>query len=120
MKFTPFAFLFIAVLGCSLVKPSPPSPEKIRAALDKVIKKENPKASYSITSTDVHDSGKLITIQLAFENFEYVSITGKGEIRPSGKASATINYTDKGKWILETIQVKEPEVDFIRCDLEIE
>ena len=107
------ALLSIAVLcgiliSCSWTKPSPPSPEKIRATLDKVIKKDNPDASFSITSADVHSTGTLVSVKISFERFKFKAGDGKDRDFYAGKGTATFDLKD-GKWILTTLQTSEPE-----------
>lgn len=113
------AVLCMALAGCSQTQPSPPAPEKVRAALDKVIKKDNPDASYSITSTDVHASGTLVSVKVSFENFKFKGEDGKDRDFPSGKATASIDHKD-GKWVLDTFQTSEPEIVLLLPRLPVE
>jgi len=118
------AFLSIIILcavliGCSSTKPSPPSPEKIRATLDKVIKKDNPDASYSITSADVHSTGTLVSVKISFEKFKFKAGDGKERDFYAGKATATFDLKD-GKWMLTTLQTSEPENVLLLPDIPVE
>ncbi|HKP70208.1 MAG TPA: hypothetical protein VJV05_13055 [Pyrinomonadaceae bacterium] len=109
------SFLF----GCSLSKPQPPEPGKIRAALDKVIKRDNPEAAYSITSSDLHSTGTLISVKISFEKFKFKAGDGKDRDFPTGKATATFDLK-KGKWILDSLQTSEPENVLLFPELPVE
>lgn len=117
--FAALAILIIALMGCSLMKPSLPPQGALRATLDKVIKKDSPEATYSITSTDVHSSQKLIIVKLSFENVKVKDKDGKERGLSSGKASASFDYKD-GKWILSSFQTSEPEIVLLFPDLLVE
>lgn len=116
---TALAILCVALAGCSLMKPSLPPPEKLRATLDKVIKKDSPDATYSITSSDVHSSQKLIIVKISFENFAFRGEDGKERDFSSGKATASFDYKD-GKWIFSSLQTSEPETVLLFPDLPVE
>lgn len=106
--FAALAFLCLLLVGCSMSKLPPPSPEEVRATLDKVIKKDNPDASYSITSTDVHSTGTLVTVKISFEKFKFRAGDGKERDFSAGKATATFDLKN-ARWILKTLQTSEPE-----------
>lgn len=118
-SFTALGMLCVALVGCSLMKPSLPPTEKLRATLDKVIKKDSPDATYSITSSDVHSSQKLISVKINFEHFTFTDEAGKERDFSSGKATASFDYRD-GKWILSSLQTSEPETVLLLPDLPVE
>lgn len=110
--------LCLALVGCSL-KPSLPPTEKLRATLDKVIKKNSPDATYSITSVDVHSSQKLIIVKLSFEDFTIKSTDGTERDFSRGKATASFDLKDD-KWILSSFQTSEPDVALLFPELPVE
>lgn len=117
-------FLIIAcivLIGCGLMKPSLPPPEKISAALDKIVKKENPNAYQSITATKPNENGtgNYFAVEFKFTNFDFTDAAEKKRSLASGRANANINY-ENGIWTITTIWITEPEKTVLTVNIPIE